>query len=868
MISTRGIRIGRRVRTPTVLQMEMVECGAAALGIMLAHFGRRVPLEELRVTCGISRDGSKASNILRAARGYGLDAKGFRREVDEVLAGPFPVIVFWNFNHFLVVEGTSRDKVYLNDPALGPRTVSRQEFGESFTGVVLELHPGEGFTRGGPSLRLFARLARRLGGFEPAIAFVAWIGLMLVVPGLIVPGMTRIFVDDILVKHFEGWLGPLLIGLGVTFVLSALLTTTQQLALLRIELRLALEQSALFVWHILRLPIQFFAQRFAGDLVKRIEANDRVATLLATDFGNAAANCLTAVFLGIVLVFYDVTLASIAIGGAVFNIVVLRLVSRPLRDVALRLQTEQGKLFATSVVGLQSIETLKATGTEGDFFSKWAGYHARAINSEQKLAIYQQAINLVPPIVSSLTGMAVLGVGALFVIDGTLTVGTLVAFQNLMMNFSTPVQQMVNVAGKVQQASADLARLDDVLHYRPDWRFPATAPPPVDTRAAGRLSMQEVSFGYSPLEPPLIENFSLDVAPGQWVALVGDSGSGKSTLGRLITGLYEPRAGAVRIDGHTLAEWGREGLSHLVGSVDQDIKLFPRHTARQHHHVGRHRPASQAGRGHRRRGAVGSGAEPAAQCRRCDRGGWPQPQRRAAPAHRDRARAGTGAGRAGARRSDQRARHDQRAGNPAGRAPPRHDVHFGRPSPQHDPRLRRDHRPRTRQGGRARHARRPAGGGRALCTTHQCRREIMTADPRRLDSRAIDLADLARPGQGDAAGTALRRRRRCRWHGGPAALSDRSPGRCRRFLPHSPGACVPAGGRGLASRRRRHLRTGRSMLPRSRPGSPPLLTCPGLPHSDGAALRLEAGERRKLEAGAVVTAHGVVWVRSDMSILR
>lgn len=574
MIALKGLKFGWRIRTPTVLQMEMVECGAAALGIMLAHFGRRVPLEELRVVCGISRDGSKAGNILRAARSYGLEAKGFRREVDEVLAGPFPVIVFWNFNHFLVVEGVSRNKVYLNDPALGPRTVSRQEFGESFTGVVLELHPGEGFTRGGPSARLFARLARRLGGFELAIAFVGWIGLMLVVPGLVVPGMTRIFVDDILVKQFEGWLGPLLIGLGVTFVLSALLTTIQQLALLRIELRLALEQSALFVWHILRMPVEFFGQRFSGDLVNRVEANDRVATLLANDFGNAAANCLTAVFLGIVLVFYDVTLASIAIGGAVFNIVTLRLVSRPLKDVALRLQTEQGKLFATSVVGLQSIETLKATGTEDDFFSKWAGYHARAINSEQKLTIYQQVINLVPPIVSSLTGMAVLGVGALFVIDGTLTVGTLVAFQGLMMNFSTPIQQMVGVAGKVQQASADLARLDDVLHYRRDWRFPATAPPPVEARAAGRLSMQDISFGYSPLEPPLIEDFSLDVAPGRWVALVGDSGSGKSTLGRLITGLYEPRAGHVRIDGHTLAEWGRENLSHLVGSVDQDIHLF------------------------------------------------------------------------------------------------------------------------------------------------------------------------------------------------------------------------------------------------------------------------------------------------------
>ena len=515
MIDIRLFPASRRVRTPTVLQMERLECGAAALGIVLGYFGRRVPLEELRDVCGVSRDGSRASNIVRAARTYGLAAKGFRREVDEVLDGPFPVIVFWNFNHFVVVEGASRNKVYLNDPAQGPRSVSRREFDESFTGIVLEFHPGKGFSRGGSSASLSARLARRLRGFEPALAFVAWIGLMLVIPALILPGMTRIFVDDILVRHFEGWLGPLLIGLGIVFALNVVLSSIQQLALLRIELRLALEQSALFVWHILRLPIDFFGQRFSGDLVYRVEANDRVATLVARDFGNAAANLLTATFLGIGMMFYDVTLASIAIGGAIINIVALRVVSRPLKDVALRLQTECGKIYSASIVGLQSIETLKATGGEGDFFAKWSGYHASCLNAERTLTIYQQATSLVPPIASSLTAAAILGVGALLVIDGTLTVGTLVAFQGLLISFSMPVQQIVGVAGNVQQASADLARLDDVLNHRRDWRFAEGPRAALDARAAGQLSMENVSFGYSPLDPPLIENFSLTVAPGR-----------------------------------------------------------------------------------------------------------------------------------------------------------------------------------------------------------------------------------------------------------------------------------------------------------------------------------------------------------------
>jgi NHLM bacteriocin system ABC transporter peptidase/ATP-binding protein len=575
MTAPAGSFARRRVRTPTVLQMEATECGAAALGIVLAHHGRRVPLEELRVSCGVSRDGSKAGNVVRAARGYGLVANGMRREVDELLAGAFPVIVFWNFNHFVVVEGASKSKVYLNDPAIGPRTVSHEEFARSFTGVSLEFEKGPDFIRGGAAPGLLARLGDRLNGHGTAIAVVTWISLLLVLPGVIVPGMTKVFVDSVLIRQLDGWLAPLVVGLCLTFLLNIALRWLQGLALLRIELRLALDQSARFAWHVLSLPAAFFSQRYTGDLVNRVEANDRVATLLARDFGNAAASCLTAAFLGAVMITYDAILAAIAIGGAALNIVVVRLLSRSLADLALRLQTEQGKLFSTSVIGLQSIETLKATGGENDFFAKWAGYHARAFNSEQTLAVYQHAIDLLPSVLLGLTSAAVLGIGALQIIDGGLSIGTLVAFQALLMNFSGPVQQVVGVAGKVQRASADLSRLDDVLNHPRDWRFrAAAADAPAEARAPGHLSMQDVSFGYNALEPPLIEALSLDVAPGRWVALVGVSGSGKSTVGRLITGLLEPRSGQILIDGYPLAAWGRERLSKIVSSVDQDIRLF------------------------------------------------------------------------------------------------------------------------------------------------------------------------------------------------------------------------------------------------------------------------------------------------------
>lgn len=563
-----------RVHTPTVFQMEAVESGAAALGIVLGYFGRRVPLEELRVACGVSREGSKLADLVKAAQGYGLEATIVQRTATEILRGRLPAIVQRGASQFFVVEGQSRGKVYVNDPETGPRTLTPDQFSGSFSGESLEFRKGVGFVAGGAEPGLIAKLTRRLTGLGGAMAFIGWISLMLVLPGLIVPGLIAVFVDNILIRQFEGWLGPMLVGLVIVLIVNIALRWLQGIALLRLELRLALEQSAKFAWHVLSLPIPFFNQRSTGDLISRVEANDRVATLLARDFGNTAAGCLTAGFLGAVMVFYDVVLAAIVLGGAALNIVAVRLVRRAISDIALRLQTEQGKLFSTSAVGLQAIETLKATAGEDDFFSKWGGYHAHSINSEQKLSLYIGAVYLVPALLLSLTSAAVLGVGALRVIDGHLSIGMLVAFQGLLITFSAPIQELVGVAGKVQQASADLSRLDDVLYQKRDWRFTEEPQAPADARAAGRLSLKDVSFGYSSTGPLLIENFNLEAEPGQWVALVGESGSGKSTLGKLVTGLFEPRSGEILIDGHSLRSWGRERLSNIVTSVDQDIRLF------------------------------------------------------------------------------------------------------------------------------------------------------------------------------------------------------------------------------------------------------------------------------------------------------
>jgi ABC-type bacteriocin/lantibiotic exporter with double-glycine peptidase domain len=397
------------------------------------------------------------------------------------------------------------------------------------------------------------------------------------------------------VHRYHGWLTPLLVGLGAMFLLQMMLSAVQELALLRIELKLALEQSAQFTWHVLRLPIEFFSQRYTGDLANRIDANDRVARLLARDCGRAAAACFTAAFLAIVMMFYNETLAAIAIGGAAINIVALSLVNRALQDVTLRLQTEVGKLYAVSVIGLQSIETLKSTGREGDFFAKWTGHHARALNSEQKLAVYQQASNLVPPLVSSLTAAAVLGVGALQVIDSTLSVGELVAFQGLLMNFSAPIALMVGTAAKAQQASADLARLDDVLRYRRDWRFADAPPAPAEGFAAGHLSLKGTDFGYNPLEPPLVRDFSLEVSRPM-------GGAGRRLGQRQVDHRqadHRPLRAARGRGAHRWVHAARMG-TRAAGSHRElgrpGHPSVPRHAARQRHSVGRDGDASHAAR--------------------------------------------------------------------------------------------------------------------------------------------------------------------------------------------------------------------------------------------------------------------------------
>ena len=572
------VTASRRARVPTVLQMEALECGAACLAMVLAHHGRYVPLEELRMACGVSRDGSKASNVLKAARTYGMVAKGFKHEPAQLRQVRTPAVVHWNFNHFVVLEGWHRGKVYLNDPGRGPTVVTEEEFDQAFTGVVLTFEKGPEFRTGGQKESLLRSLLPRLHGSGAGLLYVVLAGLALVIPGVVGPTFARVFVDDVLVRGLQSWLRPLLILMGTTALVQMALTWLQQSYLLRLESKLSLSTSGGFFWHVLRLPVVFFTQRYAGEIGNRVGINDRVARLLSGDLATTVLNVIVIAFYAALMWQYDGVLTALSVSIALLNLAALRYISRRREDLSARLQQDQGKFMGAAMGGLQTIETLKATGSESDFFSRWAGYQAKVVNASQQLSLTTQLLSAVPPFLLSVNTALVLGIGGLRVMDGHLSMGMLMAFQALMTAFINPVNRMVTLGSTLHEVRGGMKRLDDVLNAATDEGATVAAADPMSgdapVKLSGHLELRGVSFGYSRLEPPLVSDLSIDLRPGSRVALVGGSGSGKSTIAKLVAGLYEVWGGEILFDGKPRREWPREVITNSLAVVDQDVFLF------------------------------------------------------------------------------------------------------------------------------------------------------------------------------------------------------------------------------------------------------------------------------------------------------
>ncbi|KTD75488.1 NHLP family bacteriocin export ABC transporter peptidase/permease/ATPase subunit [Legionella waltersii] len=564
----------QRVRTPTVIQMEAVECGAAALGIVLAYYGCYVSLEQLRLDCGVSRDGSKASSIVIAATNYGLNAQGFCYELEQLNDIKLPFIVFWNFNHFLVVEGFSNNLVYLNDPGTGPRTVTLDEFDQAYTGVVLTFEPTTNFIKQGSPPSIISALKKRMTNNYDSVLFLLLIGILLVIPGLLIPTFTKIYIDNFLIGGMHNWLKPIVIGLSFVAVGNCVLIWMQNYYLSRFESKLDLRDSASYFWHILHLPFSFFSQRTAGDLSNRILLNSKVAQAISNHVSRTFLNIFVAFFYLMLMIIFSPILTGVTVIIAALNFIIIKRILRVRRDKSLQIGITRGQFEGTAYNGIDSIETLKASGREHDFFNKLLGIQVKIVNAKQELADKTTYFGSMPMLFNSLNTAIILGLGSYLIISGQITIGVLIAFQSLAYGFLNPIMDLVTITSAIQELTGDMAKVDDVM--KAPSRLKPTMPQTESNRLKreGYLTINNLSFGYNVTQKPLIHDFSLEVKPGQRIALVGGSGSGKSTIAKLICRLYNPWEGSIQLDNESIDEIPMEEYVGSVALVDQEIRLF------------------------------------------------------------------------------------------------------------------------------------------------------------------------------------------------------------------------------------------------------------------------------------------------------
>ena len=563
-------------KVPVVMQLEALECGAASLCMVLAYYGKWVPLEQVRADCGVSRDGSKASNILKAARGYGLNTQGYRYEPETLKEnGRFPCIIHWNFNHFVVLDGFKGDKAYLNDPAKGAYSVSMEQFDKAFTGVCIFFEPGGSFVPDGRPKSTWRFIKKRMAGTGAAVAFVVLTTAITSLIGIINPAFSRIFMDRLLTGKNPEWFYPFLLGLSVMTAVSLVVAWVQAVYTLKLNGKLAIVANSSFLWHVLRMPMEFFSQRMAGDIAMRQSLNEGIANALISTFAPLVLQTGMMVFYLAAMLRYSVLLTAVGVASLLINLVMARIISQKRVNVTRVQMRDAGKLAGSTVAGIEMIETIKASGAENGFFEKWAGYQAGVNTQTVKFANVNHYLGLVPTLTATLASTAVLMLGVYLTIQGQFTAGMILAFQGFLTGFTGPAQSLIGAGQTIQEMRTNMERIEDVMEYPIDVNFDDSFDETAEYgKLSGEVVMKDVTFGYSRLGVPLIEHFDLHLKPGSRVAFVGPSGCGKSTLSKLISGLYQPWSGELLFDGKPIKDINHSIFTGSVAVVDQDIILF------------------------------------------------------------------------------------------------------------------------------------------------------------------------------------------------------------------------------------------------------------------------------------------------------
>ena len=567
-----------RAGVPIIMQMEALECGAACLAMVMAYYRKWVPLEQLRVDCGVSRDGSNARNVLIAARSYGFDADGYRMEPDDLIQnGTFPCIIHWNFNHFVVLAGFQHGKAILNDPARGVVSVPLEEFDKSFTGICLVITPGEGFEPGGKPKSVWKFAGSRLAGTGAAVAFVVLSSLITVLMDIIRPGFSRIFLDRLLTWKNPEWFYPFLAGLTVISGVQILVSAIHAIYSNKLDGKMAVVGSMTFLWKVLHLPMEFFSQRMVGDIQNRQNDNTSIARSLINTFAPLALNIIMMLFYLVVMLRYNYILTFVGISSIVINMAISQIISAKRVNMTRVRMRDNAKLASATISGMEMIETIKSSGAENGFFEKWSGFHASVNAQTAKFAKSNLWLIVLPSFVSTLTNTIITILGVFLALQGEFTVGMIMAFQGFLSSFVAPAESLISAGQTVMEMRTAMERIEDVMQYPEDPCFKSSEEAENEVsyaKLSGNVELKNVSFGYSRLAEPLIRNFSITMKPGSKVAFVGASGCGKSTLAKLISGLYQPWSGEILFDGKPISQINRSVFTGSLAVVDQDIILF------------------------------------------------------------------------------------------------------------------------------------------------------------------------------------------------------------------------------------------------------------------------------------------------------
>ena len=555
-------------KVPVVVQMETVECGAACLSMILAYYGKWLSLEQLRTDCGVSRDGSNARCIVQAARRHGLDAHGYRADISH-LEHMAPAIIHWNYNHFVVFKGFDGGLAYINDPGIGSIAVSMEDFNRSYTGVAITASPTDQFKPQGHQTSILHYVRENIRGVSDAFIFTLIMGILTAFAGMLYPLFSQVFMDDIITGKNEEWTVPFFVGMGALVVFHFLLAFLDNVYGRRFSGSMSLKGNTRFLWHALNLPMEFFAQRYVGDIVQRQSLNETITTTLVRILAPYAINILLLIVYVVVMARYSFLLTLMGLMSVALNIYVVRKESELRNNLSRAMEQTEGKFYGITMSCVDNIESIKAAGAERKFFEFWAGYFARRNNQE----VAFEARSFSPYVFGHVANALVLILGAALILYGDFSIGMLMAFQGFMAEFMRPAMGLMQGSTTVIELRSQMERIDDVIAY-PTEKWSDDANEAHGAKMGGMFEMKNVTFGYSPTSEPLIKDFSMKVEPGKSIALVGTSGCGKSTIAKLVAGLYEPWSGDILFDGRKRSEISHEEYVNSVAVIDQHVVLF------------------------------------------------------------------------------------------------------------------------------------------------------------------------------------------------------------------------------------------------------------------------------------------------------